>query len=109
LTVDVSESAPLSVGSLDPPSRELPFGSDKQGRNLYAVMVEGTPLTFRLGLVAGVLGVAFGAMIGFIAGYYTGIVDDILKVLIDVGLTIPGLLILIIIAMNAKADLPSTR
>ena len=105
LTVDVSEANPLSVGSLDPPSRDLPFGSDKQGRNLYAVMVEGTPLTARLGLIAGVIGVSIGAFVGFIAGYYGGIVDDILKVLIDVGLTIPGLLILIILAMNVKGGL----
>jgi peptide/nickel transport system permease protein len=105
LTVDVSESRPMSVGSLDPPSRELPFGSDKQGRNLYAVMVEGTPLTLRLGLVAGFIGLTTGAVVGFIAGYYGGLVDDVLKVVIDVGLTIPGLLILIIIAMNAKAGL----
>lgn len=105
MTVDVGEAAPLSVGSLDPPSRELPFGSDKQGRNLYAVMVEGTPLTLRLGLIAGAIGLVAGAIVGFIAGYYGGIVDDILKVVVDVGLTIPGLLILIIIAMNARAGL----
>lgn len=105
LTVDVSEARPMSVGSLDPPSRELPFGSDKQGRNLYAVMVEGTPLTFRLGLVAGFIGLAIGTFVGFVAGYYGGLIDDILKVIVDVGLTIPGLLILIIIAMNAKAGL----
>ncbi len=105
IIVDTGEANPLSVGSLDPPSRELPFGSDKQGRNLFAVMVVGTPLTFRLGLIAGVIGLTVGAIVGFVAGYYGGIVDDILKVLIDVGLTIPGLLILIIIAMNTKAGL----
>ncbi|MBA3379445.1 MAG: ABC transporter permease [Chloroflexia bacterium] len=105
MTVDVNQARPMSVGSLDPPSRELPFGSDKQGRNLYAVMVEGTPLTFRLGLIAGAIGLTAGAVVGFVAGYYGGIIDDVLKVLVDVGLTIPGLLILIIIAMNTKAGL----
>lgn len=105
MTVDVNQARPMSVGSLERPSRELPFGSDKQGRNLYAVMVEGTPLTFRLGLIAGAIGLTAGAVVGFVAGYYGGIVDDVLKVLVDVGLTIPGLLILIIIAMNAKAGL----
>ncbi len=105
MMVDLREASPLSVGSLNPPSRELPFGSDKQGRNLFAVMVEGTPLTFRLGLVAGGIGVVVGALIGFIAGYFGGLADEILKVVIDVGLTIPGLLILIIIAMNTRAGL----
>ena len=52
-TVDQIQYRPLSVRPLQPPSRDLPFGSDKQGRNLYAVMVEGTPLTLRIGYVSG--------------------------------------------------------
>jgi peptide/nickel transport system permease protein len=109
LTVDVSEARPLSVRSLKPPSRELPFGSDKQGRNLYAVMVEGTPLTFRLGFICGLLAVAFGSIIGFVSAYYGGIVDEVLKVLIDVGLTIPGLLILIVLAMRISGGMTVTE
>src|SRR5688572_3795308 len=104
-TVDTEEARPLSVGSLDPPSRELPFGSDKQGRNLYAVMVVGTPLTLRIGLIAGILGVTIGATIAFIAAYYGGIVDSVIRVVVDVGLTIPGLLILITLAMRVQGGL----
>ncbi len=105
LTVDMQEARPLSVRSLQPPSRDLPFGSDKQGRNLYAVMVEGTPLTFRLGIICGLLGVSFGAAIGFVAAYYGGVIDEILKMLIDVGLTVPGLLILIVLAMRVSGGM----
>jgi len=105
LTVDMQEARPLSVRSLQAPSSDLPFGSDKQGRNLYAVMVEGTPLTFRLGIICGLLGVSFGAAIGFIAAYYGGVVDEILKMLIDVGLTVPGLLILIVLAMRVSGGM----
>jgi peptide/nickel transport system permease protein len=100
LTVDVRDSAPMSAGSLRSPSLALPFGTDKQGRNLYAVMVEGTPLTLRLGLIAGVVGLIVGAIVGFIAGYYGGPVDAVLRVIIDVGLTIPALLILVVLAMR---------
>src|SRR4051812_12639621 len=75
LTVDVSEARPLSVRSLQSPSAALPFGSDKQGRNLYAVIIEGVPLTFRLGLICGLLAVTIGSIIGFVAAYYGGIVD----------------------------------
>lgn len=109
MTVNTSEADPLSVRSLRHPSHALPFGSDKQGRNLYAVLVVGTPLTFRLGLVCGILGVAFGAVIGFIAAYYGGIVDEILKMFIDVGLTVPGLLILIVLAMRIQGGMTVTE
>ena len=105
LTVDVAEARPLSVRSLQPPSAELPFGSDKQGRNLYAVMVVGTPLTLRIGLFAGLLGVALGSALAFVAGYYGGHVDNAIKGIVDVGLTIPGLLILIIIGMKVREGL----
>ena len=104
-TVDLAEARPLSVIPLQPPSRDLPFGSDKQGRNLYAVMVVGTPLTLRIGLFAGTVGIVVGATLAFIAGYYGGIVDNIIKGIVDVGLTIPGLLILIIIGMNVRGGL----
>jgi peptide/nickel transport system permease protein len=105
LTVDTIQFRPLSTRPLQPPSRELPFGSDKQGRNLYAVMVEGTPLTLRIGLLAGVIGVTLGATLAFISGFYGGKVDAVIRLIVDVGLTIPGLLILIIIAMRVRGGL----
>ena len=104
-TVDTTQFRPLSVMPLQPPSRDLPFGSDKQGRNLFAVMVEGTPLTLRIGLLAGVIGVTLGAALAFIAGYYGGWIDNVIRVVVDVGLTIPGLLILIIIGMRVRGGL----
>lgn len=109
VTVDLTEARPLSVRPLQQPSWELPFGSDKQGRNLYAVMVEGTPLTLRLGLICGFIGVAVGTLVAFAAAYYGGLLDDVLRILIDVGLTIPGLLILIIVAMNVDGGLTVTQ
>ena len=105
LTVDTNGYRPLSVRSLQPPSRELPFGSDKQGRNLYAVMVVGTPLTLQVGLTAGFLGVVLGSVVAFLAAYYGGVLDTVLKGIIDVGLTVPGLLILIIIGMRVRGGL----
>lgn len=99
LFVDIEQARPVSVSPLKPPSWELPFGSDKQGRNLFAVMVVGTPLTLRVGLIAGFLGVTLGATIGFVSAYYGGWIDAILRGIVDVGLTIPGLMVLITVAM----------
>jgi peptide/nickel transport system permease protein len=99
LFVDIEQARPVSVSPLKPPSWELPFGSDKQGRNLFAVMVVGTPLTLRVGLIAGFLGVILGATIGFVSAYYGGWIDATLRGIVDVGLTIPGLMVLITVAM----------
>jgi peptide/nickel transport system permease protein len=103
--VDVEEARPISVSPLKPPSWELPFGSDKQGRNLFAVMVVGTPLTLRIGLIAGFLGVGFGGMLAFISAYYGGWVDTLIRGVVDVGLTVPGLMVLIVVAMMVSSGL----
>jgi peptide/nickel transport system permease protein len=103
--VNLDDARPISVRALQPPSWALPFGSDKQGRNLLAVMVAGTPLTLRIGLIAGFIGVGVGAVIAFVGAYYGGWLDALLRGIVDVGLTIPGLMVLIVIAMVIKKGL----
>src|SRR5438094_1590097 len=105
LVVDTSKSRPLSAPALRPPSVEHPFGTDRQGRDLLAVIVAGTPLTLRIGFIAGFLGVGIGTILAFIGAYYRGIVDTVIRGVADVGLTVPGLLVLIIIAVSIKGAL----
>ena len=103
--VNLEDARPISVRPLQPPSWELPFGSDKQGRNLFAVMMAGTPLTLRIGLIAGFIGLGFGALLAFVGAYYGGWVDTLLRGIVDVGLTVPGLMVLIIVAMMVRSGL----
>ena len=102
LLVDPQNARPLSARVLQPPSWALPFGSDRQGRNLFAVITTGTLLTLRIGLIAGILGVGIGAAIAFVAAYYGGWVDSILRSIVDVGLTVPNLMILIVVALTLR-------
>src|SRR6185437_9343475 len=104
-TVDTSNAQPLSVPTLQPPSWDYPFGTDRQGRDLLAVMVAGTPLTLKIGFIAGAIGVGVGAVLAFTAAYYRGWVDTIIRGIADIGLTVPGLLVLIILAVSLKGSL----
>ncbi len=74
-----------------------PFGTDGQGRNLYAVAVTGTWMEMRIGLFAGIFGIIVGSIIGFTSAYYGGLYDRIVRIMVDVLLTIPALLILVVI------------
>jgi len=105
LVVDTSKSRPLSAPAVRPPSAEHPFGTDRQGRDLLATMVAGTPLTLRIGFIAGFLGVGIGSLLGFVSAYYRGTVDTVIRGVVDIGLTVPGLLVLIIIAVSVKKGL----
>jgi peptide/nickel transport system permease protein len=102
LTWDLERSRALSVRAIQPPSWELPFGSDRQGRDLFAVIIAGTPLTLRIGLIAGFLGIALGTILAFVSAYYGGWTDYIIRGIVDVGLTVPGLLVLIILAVTIR-------
>jgi peptide/nickel transport system permease protein len=105
LIVDAGNAQPLSAPALQPPSWDYPFGTDRQGRDLLAVMVAGTPLTLRIGFIAGFIGVGVGSVLAFTAAYYRGPVDTLIRSIADIGLTIPQLLILIIIAVSLKGSL----
>lgn len=108
IVVDTSLADPLSAAPNQPPSWDAPFGTDSQGRDLLAVLVLGSWLTLKIGLLAGAIGIVVGTGAGSVAAFYGGLVDAILRWIIDVGLTIPPLLILIVIASSVKGHLDST-
>jgi peptide/nickel transport system permease protein len=84
------------------PSREHPLGTEGFGRDVYALMVLGIPNTFKIGLLAGTVGVVIGTFIGLMAGYYRGTVDTIFSSFADVMLVIPTLAILITISAYVR-------
>jgi peptide/nickel transport system permease protein len=96
---DIEDAQPLAARPLQPPSAEYPFGTDKLGRDLFATIVAGIPLTLRIGLLAGLIGLAIGTFLGFVSAYYGGWIDTIIRGVVDVGLTVPGLMVLIILAI----------
>jgi peptide/nickel transport system permease protein len=102
LLVDVKGA---KVGSDIPdltPSLEHPLGTDTVGRDLLSVIIVGTPLTLTIGLIAGVIGLTVGIVFGFMGGYYGGVADTLFRGAADVFLTVPGLLILVVIASSTK-------
>jgi peptide/nickel transport system permease protein len=100
--IDSKLAEPLSELPAQPPSWELPLGSDDQGRNLLAVMVAGLPLTLKVGFLAGAIGLTIGIVLGFLAGFLGGFVDATIRMTVDTLLTVPALLVLIIIAASIK-------
>jgi peptide/nickel transport system permease protein len=100
--IDTDEAKPMSVAPDQSPSREFPFGTESQGRDMLALVVRGIPLTVEIGLIAGAIGLGIGTILGFIAGYTGGIVDTIIRSAADIMLTVPGLLVLIVVASSIK-------
>jgi peptide/nickel transport system permease protein len=91
-------AVPLNLG----PSAQHPLGTDGLGRDMFAVMVIGIPNTFKIGFLAGAVGVVVGALIGLFAGYYRGVADSIFSSFADVMLVIPALAILITVSAYVR-------
>ena len=115
-TYEVERFRPLSGGPDLAPFESAPYnpgtrsggyilGTDRQGRDVMSVMIAGIPLTLQIGLIAGLIGISVGTVLAFIAAYYGGWVDQVISTIVDVGLTIPGILILIVIAVNIQSGL----
>lgn len=98
LAVDLTKAQPLSAIPDQPPSAEYPLGTDSSGREMLAVMVVGTPLTLRIGLLAAVIGLSIGVVLGMSAGYFGGGVDAVIRSVADIILPIPALAVLVVIA-----------
>ena len=94
----------LSVPAREKPSWNpfdvYPLGTDEQGRDILAVMIVGTPLTLRIGLIAAAIGVGTGMILAFMAAYIGGWVDGVIRVIVDSLIPIPGLLILVLVATS---------
>ena len=105
--VDVSTAAPLSAPPTTPPSEQFPLGTDPQGRNLVAVLIEGTWLTLRTGMIAGSLGIIIGSVLGLVAAYVGGWLDQVITRSVDVLLTVPAILFLVMVAAVLQSGMSS--
>jgi len=76
-----------------PPSPEHPFGTTQGQYDLYYGVIWGTRTAYRIGVLVVAVSALLGILIGGIAGYYKGIVDEILMRLTDIILAFPGLIL----------------
>jgi len=80
-----------------PPFGELLLGSDSLGRDLSAGLVHGARTSLLIAVIATLAAVAFGTLVGAVAGYYAGIVDDVLMRLTEFFQTIPSFIFAIVL------------
>jgi peptide/nickel transport system permease protein len=80
-----------------PPLHEFLFGTDSLGRSLAAGLVHGARTSLLIAILATLAAVAFGTLVGAIAGFYGGIVDDVLMRLTEFFQTIPAFIFAIVL------------
>lgn len=82
---------------LQAPNAAHPFGTDEAGRDLFARILYGARVSLSIGLAATTFSLLLGGIFGAIAGYYGGLLDEIIMRTMDIMLCLPEMLLAIAI------------
>src|SRR5262249_27909657 len=80
---------------LEGPTRAHPFGLDELGRDVLSRILAGARISFLVGIVVVSVSAVVCTVLGGMAGYFGGVLDDIISGVIDTLLAFPGLLLAI--------------
>jgi peptide/nickel transport system permease protein len=89
--------APLPPGTYPSGNRYI-LGTDYEGHDILAWLIYGTRAELMVGVTAAFFSVVIGTIVGLVAGFYSGIIDDLLMRATDVVLSLPGLVIILLFA-----------
>ena len=78
---------------MQPPSSEHWLGTDDFGRDILARIVHGSRVSLAVGVIAVAISLAIGGTLGAVAGYYGGVLDNVIMRIMDIFLAVPSLLL----------------
>ncbi|MGC8632691.1 MAG: ABC transporter permease [Thermoprotei archaeon] len=92
-------SSPSLTTSLLPPSLRHPMGTNFEGQDIFSRLLYAAPKDAFAAFVVVLSAVALGSVLGIVAGYYGGWMDEILMRITDAFLAFPGLVLAIALSV----------
>ncbi len=86
-------------------SPRLPLGTDNLGRDIAAFVFHGARISLLIGLVASAVAVGIGVLVGSVAGFYGGWVDDLLMRITEAFQTVPNFILLLVLVAVFGSEL----
>ena len=89
---------------IDAPGRIYIWGADARGRDLFSRILYGARISLSIGLIGVSISFVIGLLVGGIAGYYGGRIDNILMRLCEMFMMVPSLYLLLAVRSVVPAD-----
>ena len=90
------------------PSAQHWFGTDDVGRDLFSRVLCGASYSLSVGVLSMLFSVTLGLIVGSVAGYFGGQIDNIIMRVLDVIQALPGMLLLIVLSAMLGAGYVNT-
>lgn len=103
-TVRQTIETQLTDNFLAPPSEEHILGTDDQGYDIFVRLMYGGRISLTVSFLAVFVITLFGTVLGGIAGYFGGFIDNLIMRICDVLICLPGIPILLIISTILTAS-----
>ena len=87
------------------PSYEHLFGTDRLGRDILARVIEGAKVSILIGLGSATISSLIGLIVGVTAGFFKGLIDKSITILIDLFLTFPTFFLLLALVSYIDASI----
>jgi oligopeptide transport system permease protein len=86
------------------PNRDHWFGTDQLGRDLFARVWQGGRISMVIGLIGAFVSSFIGCIYGGISAYFGGIVDDIMMRIVEVLISVPYLIVVILLSVILQSN-----
>ncbi|MDA4893806.1 ABC transporter permease [Microbacterium resistens] len=86
------------AGVRSAPGGAHPLGTDSTGRDVLARLLAGGQVSLMVGFLSAAIAVCVGALAGVVAGWFGGVADAVISRVVDIMLSVPPVLVVIVVA-----------
>lgn len=96
-TVDPKQTGAVE-NILLPPCRQFWLGTDDLARDIWSQVIYGSRISLTIGFLAAAITVLIGSLVGLVAGYFGGRIEEVLMRIVDFFMMLPYLPLMIVLA-----------